>query len=113
MLLTCVKRTQPACALLLVRRHVVLYQPLVAAATELLLRGARERCSRVVLTWPYGGLVAEVSGELVGGWGERMAMTRCLSSQGCMGAGRGEGRHVCMRVCACAHIANQYCHLTI
>jgi hypothetical protein len=50
----------------------------------------RERTSRVLLTWPYGGLAAEVSGELVGGWAERVPMTCCTQRRGCRGVRPGE-----------------------
>ncbi|KAF6259784.1 hypothetical protein COO60DRAFT_973423 [Scenedesmus sp. NREL 46B-D3] len=42
-----------------------------------------------MLTWPYGGGSAEVSGDLVGGWTQRVAMQRCLSPDGCLGASKG------------------------
>jgi hypothetical protein len=31
----------------------------------------------------------QVSGDLVGGWTERVAMRRCLSPDGCLGASKG------------------------
>jgi hypothetical protein len=64
-------------------------QALIAAASERLVARARAHFSRIVLVWPYGGMSADVSGELVGGWTERVPMRRCMSPSGCRGAGRG------------------------
>ncbi len=51
----------------------------------MLLAGARERCSRVVLTWKYGGLSAYVAGDVVASWAARVPMVRCRSPLGCKG----------------------------
>ncbi|WIA23589.1 hypothetical protein OEZ85_000301 [Tetradesmus obliquus] len=56
---------------------------------RLLVVRAKERFSRLMLNWPYGGGSAEVSGDLVGGWTQRVAMRRCLSPDGCLGASKG------------------------
>ncbi|KIY94468.1 hypothetical protein MNEG_13495 [Monoraphidium neglectum] len=63
---------------------------LLQSAAELLVARARARFSRIVLVWPYGGMSADVSGELVGGWGEKVPMRRCMSPAGCRGAARGQ-----------------------
>jgi hypothetical protein len=41
-------------------------------------------------------LLLQVSGELVGGWTERVPMTRCTNPDGCLGASKGEasGAHL-------------------
>ncbi|GBF88665.1 hypothetical protein Rsub_01564 [Raphidocelis subcapitata] len=63
---------------------------LIEAASERLVARARAHFSRIVLVWPYGGMSADVSGELVGGWTERVPMRRCMSPAGCRGAARGQ-----------------------
>ncbi|GLC45010.1 hypothetical protein PLESTM_001675300 [Pleodorina starrii] len=60
-------------------------QGLLEAGTTALLQGARERCSRVVLTWKYGGLSAYVAGDVVASWSARVPMVRCRSPLGCKG----------------------------
>lgn len=60
-------------------------QALLEAGTAVLLAGARERCSRVVLTWKYGGLSAYVAGDVVASWAARVPMVRCRSPLGCKG----------------------------
>ncbi|GFR42195.1 hypothetical protein Agub_g3085 [Astrephomene gubernaculifera] len=64
---------------------VTVDQGLLEAGTSALLAGARERCSRVVLTWKYGGLSAQVAGDVVGSWAARVPMVRCRSPLGCRG----------------------------
>ncbi len=61
----------------------------LSAATAYLLARAQERSSRVVVSWPYGGLSVDVSGELVGGWACRKELRRCSSIHGCKGTHRG------------------------
>eukprot|EP00775_Hariotina_reticulata_P003402 gene3402-3675_t len=56
---------------------------------RLLVVRAKERFTRVMLTWRYGGLSAEVSGELLGGWTQRVAMRKCMKQEGCLGASKG------------------------
>eukprot|EP00198_Chlamydomonas_reinhardtii_P006987 XP_001696323.1 predicted protein [Chlamydomonas reinhardtii] len=58
---------------------------LLEAGTAALLAGGRERCSRVVLTWKYGGLSAYVAGDVVASWAARVPMVRCRSPLGCKG----------------------------
>ncbi|GIL77880.1 hypothetical protein Vretimale_6585 [Volvox reticuliferus] len=60
-------------------------QGLLEAGTLALLQGARERCSKVVLTWKYGGLTAYVAGDVVASWSARVPMVRCRSPMGCKG----------------------------
>ncbi|KXZ52178.1 hypothetical protein GPECTOR_10g807 [Gonium pectorale] len=60
-------------------------QALLEAGTGALLAGARERSSRMVLTWKYGGLSAHVAGDVVASWGARVPMVRCRSPLGCKG----------------------------
>ncbi|GLI63087.1 hypothetical protein VaNZ11_005989 [Volvox africanus] len=60
-------------------------QALLEAGTLALLQGARDRSSRVVLTWKYGGLSAYVAGDVVASWSARVPMVRCRSPLGCKG----------------------------
>lgn len=55
---------------------------LLEAGTAALLAGGRERCSRVVLTWKYGGLSAYVAGDVVASWAARVPMVRCRCGGG-------------------------------
>jgi hypothetical protein len=53
-------------------------------------RQLQRQGSTTAVSQRYTLLVAlQVSGDLVGGWTERVAMRRCLSPNGCLGASKG------------------------
>jgi hypothetical protein len=61
---------------------VELDEGLLQRSSQWLVDRARQTNSRVVFKWPYGGLRAEVSGEVVGGWTERVAMNAMPPQRG-------------------------------
>jgi hypothetical protein len=78
--------------------HLAVLNPFLAAVASLIrsIQTTILRMAAVVADACFVMLLLclQVSGDLVGGWTERVAMRRCLSPDGCLGASKGE--RICM-----------------